>query len=307
MKKLLFIYNPTSGKGLIRLKAFDIIDLFTKNGYDVIAYPTQSYKDAEKKVLEYDGADIDLIVCSGGDGTLDEVVTGMMASEHKKTIGYIPAGSTNDFARSLKIPLNIMKAAEVAINGTPFPCDIGRFNKGIFVYIAAFGLFTDVSYQTDQAAKNVLGHLAYVLEGAKRIFNVPSYKLRVTFEDGVIEDEFVFGMVTNSRSVGGFKGMVGKKIMFDDGVFEVCLIKTPKNPIELQEIIGSLLLASPNSKHMYIFKSGHLEIESEEDIPWTLDGEYGGSHEKVVIKDQNKAVSIMVPERAVYKLSVGEE
>ena len=156
---------------------------------------------------------------------LDEVVTGMMKRKERIPIGYIPTGTTNDFANSLHIPKNRLEAADTAVNGKLFHCDVGRFNKGIFVYIAAFGLFTDVAYQTRQEVKNVLGHLAYVLEGAKRIFNIPSYKIKVTYDEGVIEDKFIFGMVTNSKSVGGFRGMVGKEVVFDDGKFEVTLIK----------------------------------------------------------------------------------
>ena len=218
-------------------------------------------------------------MCSGGDGTIDEVVTGMMKRQEKNPIGYIPTGTTNDFANSLHIPRNLLGAADNAVNGVVFPCDVGKFNDGTFVYIAAFGLFTDVSYETKQGMKNVLGHLAYVLEGTKRLFNVPSYRIRVTHDDEVIEDEFIYGMVTNSRSVGGFRNMVGKQVVFDDGLFEVTLIKTPKNPIALQEIIAALLIEQVDTKHMYSFKTGKIEFESLEEISWTLDGEYGGSHD----------------------------
>ena len=154
------------------------------------------------------------------------------------------------------------------MKGVPFPCDIGRFNDSVFVYIAAFGIFTDVSYETDQAVKNVLGHMAYILEGAKRIFNIPSYKIKVEHDGEVIEDEFIFGMVTNSRSVGGFSNMVGKNIVFDDGLFEVTLIKTPKNPIALQEIIAALLIEQVDTKHMYTFKTKKITFDSVEEIPW---------------------------------------
>ena len=243
------------------------------------------------------------MVCSGGDGTLDEVVTAMMAREDKVPIGYIPTGTTNDFASSLRIPKNLLEAANIAVNGVPFACDVGRFNKDIFVYVAAFGLFTDVSYETKQEMKNVLGHLAYVLEGTKRIFNIPSYHMKVTLDDQVIEDDFVYGMVTNSKSVGGFKGMVGKDVMFDDGEFEVTLIKSPKNPIELNEVVGALVLKQADQKHMYSFKTGHIKFESIEEIPWTLDGEYGGSHDTVEIRDAKKALQIMVDPEGLADIS----
>ena len=294
MKKMLFIYNPNSGMGLLKPKLSDVLDIFVKGGYEVTVYPTQRSQDAVRKVSEYK-EEYDLVACSGGDGTLDEVVTGMMMRENKTPIGYIPAGTTNDFASSLHISKDMLGAADTAVNGVPFPCDIGHFNDDYFVYIAAFGLFTDVSYETDQNMKNVLGHLAYVLEGAKRLFNIPSYKVKVTHDDEVIEDEFVYGMVTNSRSVGGFRNLIGKQVGFDDGVFEVTLIKTPKNPIELQEIIAALMIEQMDSKYMYTFKSGRIMFESIEEIPWTLDGEFGGEHDEVVVENLNKELQIMVP------------
>ena len=303
MKKMLFIYNPNSGQGLLKPKLSDVLDIFVKGGYDVTVYPTQKYHDAIAKMRSYDDH-YDLVVCSGGDGTLDEIVTGMMEyKEEKVPIGYIPAGTTNDFARSLHISRDILEAADTAVNGTVFPCDVGCFNNDYFVYIAAFGLFTDVSYETKQSMKNILGHLAYVLEGTKRIFNIPSYKIRVTHDGELIEDEFIFGMVTNSRSVGGFRNMVGKNVTFDDGVFEVMLIKMPKNPIELQEIITALLTEQTDGKHMYSFKSGHLVFECLEEIPWTLDGEFGGDHDFVEIYNLQKQLQIMVPKKYVSDLS----
>lgn len=157
------------------------------------------------------------------------------------------------------------------------------------------GFFTDVSYQTKQEVKNVLGHLAYVLEGMKRLYNVPSYRIKVTHDDQVIEDEFIFGMVTNSRSIGGFRNMVGKSIVFDDGEFEVTLIKTPKNPLALQEIIAAILIEQIDTKHMYTFKANSLKLESLEEIPWTLDGEFGGEHDEVMIENQRQKLKIMVP------------
>lgn len=297
MKRLLFIYNPHSGKELLRPKVSDIVDIFVKAEYEVVIYPTQAYRDAYKKIKEYEDGQYDLIVCSGGDGTLDEVVTGMMKRKVRNTIGYIPTGTTNDFANSLHIPRDLLSAADNAVNGVEFSCDVGSFNNDIFVYVAAFGIFTDVSYQTKQEMKNVLGHLAYVLEGTKRLFNVPSYKVKVTHDGEVIEDEFIFGMITNSRSVGGFRNMLGKQVGFDDGVFEVTLIKKPKNPIELQEIITALLIEKFNTEYMLTFQSSEIQLESEKEIPWTLDGEFGGDHDRVNIKNLNKSLQIMVPEK----------
>ena len=306
MKKLLFIYNPNAGTGMLKPKLADVLDIFTKAGYEITVYPTQRYHDGLAKTLSYTG-DYDLVVCSGGDGTLDEVVTGMAQREKKVPIGYIPAGTTNDFASSLHISKDMLGAADTAVNGVPFPCDIGHFNDDYFVYIAAFGLFTDVSYETDQNMKNVLGHLAYVLEGTKRIFNIPSYHIKVTHDRETIEDNFVYGMVTNSRSVGGFRSIIGRNVAFDDGVFEVTLIKTPKNPIELNEIVAALLVKQINSDHMYSFRSGHVKFESEEEIPWTLDGEYGGRHDEVIVENLKQELEIMVKPTSIGHLERKKE
>ena len=189
---MLFIYNPRAGKAMIKSHLLDIIDVFTKGGYEVTVHPTQARMDATNVVLQK-AKGYDLIVCSGGDGTMDEVVTGMLQLDKKIPIGYIPAGSTNDFARSLRISNDMVKAAKEIVDGRFYPCDAGRFNDNYFIYVAAFGLFTDVSYQTKQAMKNVLGHLAYVLEGTKRLFNVPSYRLKVSHDGETIEEEFIFG------------------------------------------------------------------------------------------------------------------
>lgn len=307
MKKLLFVYNPRAGKEMLKPRLSDVLDIFVKAGYEVTVHPTQAYRDAYYQIKEYEVGKYDLIACSGGDGTIDEVATGMMKRREMGKdvvpVGYIPAGTTNDFAKSLHIPRKPLAAADNAVKGAPFPCDIGKFNDSVFVYIAAFGIFTDVSYETDQAVKNVLGHMAYILEGAKRIFNIPSYKIKVEHDGEVIEDEFIFGMVTNSRSVGGFSNMVGKNIVFDDGLFEVTLIKTPKNPIALQEIIAALLIEQVDTKHMYTFKTKKITFDSVEEIPWTLDGEFGGEQDYVEIENVQKAMEIMVPENHVLELS----
>lgn len=307
MKKLLFVYNPRAGKEMLKPRLSDVLDIFVKAGYEVTVHPTQAYRDAYYQIKEYEVGKYDLIACSGGDGTIDEVATGMMKRREMGKdvvpVGYIPAGTTNDFAKSLHIPRKPLAAADNAVKGVPFPCDIGKFNDSVFVYIAAFGIFTDVSYETDQAVKNVLGHMAYILEGAKRIFNITSYKIKVEHDGEVIEDEFIFGMVTNSRSVGGFSNMVGKNIVFDDGLFEVTLIKTPKNPIALQEIIAALLIEQVDTKHMYTFKTKKITFDSVEEIPWTLDGEFGGEQDYVEIENAQKAMEIMVPENHVLELS----
>ena len=290
-QKLLFIFNPHSGKGQIKNNLVDIVDIMVKAGYDVTIYTTQARADATRKVRE-EAANFERIVCSGGDGTLDEVVTGLIKSDTNTPIGYIPAGSTNDFANSLGIPKEMVKAAEVAVGKNPFPCDIGDFNSDTFVYVAAFGLFTEVSYKTSQQLKNIFGHVAYIMEGAKHLHDILSYNMQVEYEGHVFQDEFIYGMVTNSVSVGGFKGMTGTDVKLDDGVFEVTLIKKPHNPIELNEILACLTNMIDDSDLIYSFKTNEVKITAREQIAWTLDGEFGGEHEEVIIRNLNKRVTI---------------
>ena len=296
-KKMLFIYNPRAGKAKIKSNLLDIIDIFTKAGYEVTAYPTQAKGDGQRAVRERKTEYYDLVVCSGGDGTLDEVVSGMMQCEKKTAIGYVPAGSTNDFANSLKIPKNMLSAAQVIVGGNTFGCDIGTFNDDFFVYIAAFGVFTDVSYETRQDIKNVLGHMAYILEGMRRLSAVRAYKMKVESEELTGEGEFLFGMITNSVSVGGFKRITGKYVQLDDGEFEVTLIKKPSNAMELNLIMASLINRNINTDCMYCFRTASLRFTSEDEIAWTLDGEFGGKHTCVDISNQKQALDIRVPGR----------
>lgn len=293
---MLFIYNPKAGKAQIKNHLVDILDIFVKAGYEVTVYPTQSHGDAIKKTMKKKDK-YDIVVCSGGDGTLDEVFTGMMKCEKKVPIGYIPAGSTNDFAMSLNVPKNMVQAAQTVVDGETYAVDVGEFNDDVFAYIAAFGLFTEVSYSTDQQVKNMLGHVAYLLEGVKRLSTIKSYKLKVTLNDEVIEDDFIFGMITNSFSVGGFQGITGNEVKMDDGMFEVTLIKRPMNPLELNRVMAALVDREVDSECMYCYKAKEIRIESEEEVAWTLDGEFGGNHQEVTIKNLHKALEIRVPHR----------
>ncbi len=288
---MLFVFNPKAGKGKIKMHLLDIVDIFSSHDYEIIIRSTQAPRDAYEKAKEYANS-VDMIVCSGGDGTLDEVVTGIMEAESSVPIGYIPAGSTNDFANSLFMPKNMTKVAEMIMEEELYHCDIGRFNQKTFAYVAAFGLFTDVSYETDQDLKNVLGHVAYVLEGVKRLFDIKSYHMKVTSDEVQAEDDFIVGMITNSRSVGGFKNLTGKNVDMNDGLFEVTLIAHPKNPLQLQEIITALVMAEDNTDLIYSFKTKKLTIESDEEVPWTLDGEFGGDHSYVDIENRHKALNL---------------
>ena len=302
-KKLLFIVNPKAGMGKIRQSILGITDIFTRHGYEVLLHPTQSAGDAIEKTIEY-ADQMDLIVCSGGDGTLDEVVTGLMLKESKTPIGYIPAGSTNDFANSLFMPKDPLLLAENIMQENIYRCDVGRFNNKTFAYVAAFGLFTDVSYNTPQDMKNILGHLAYVREGARKLFDIRSYPLRVRADDIEIEGDFIYGMVTNSRSVGGFKTLT-HNVDMDDGLFEVTLIEMPKNPLELQQIVTALMMAEDNIDLIHSFKTGRITFEAEELIPWTLDGEYGGSYRLAEVENRHQALSLYLTSR--HRKTPGQE
>lgn len=292
-RKLLFIFNPYSGKGLIKNYLVDIVDTMIKAGFEVTVYITQGQGDATRKIIE-SGEEYDRIVCSGGDGTLDEVVTGIIQKELCIPLGYIPAGSTNDFANSLGIPKNMVKAAEVAVKENIFPCDTGYFNGDTFVYVAAFGLFTEVSYQTSQQLKNIFGHVAYIMEGAKHLRDIPSVHMMVEANGEKFEDEFIYGMVSNSVSVGGFKGMTGPDVKLDDGLFEVTFIRHPKNPIELNEILACLGKLIDDSDLIYSFKTDQVKVISKENVPWTLDGEFGGEHQEVEIRSLRQRIPILI-------------
>ncbi len=294
MKKMLFLYNPKSGTGQIRNSVAKIIEIFSEADYDVTIYPTKAALDARDTVCER-AADFDIIVCGGGDGTLDEVVTGLMISQTHRTVGYIPAGSTNDFGNTVGIPRQPKRAAKVVVDGQPFLCDIGRFNQEeYFVYVAAFGLMTNVSYETGQDLKNVLGHAAYIVEGLKSLGSWESYHLEIESEEYNGQGDFIYGMVSNSNSVAGIKGFPGKDVSLDDGLFEVTLVRTPEDLLDLQNTIGAFFTGDENSQAVIRFKTKHVIFTSDEPLAWTRDGENGGMHVKVELEALPKALKIMV-------------
>ena len=298
MKRMLLIVNPKSGKNQIKPFLCDIIDLYVANGYEVTVHTTQYPKDASA-VVKAKGENYDLIVCCGGDGTLDEVGGGVLELEKAPLLGYIPAGTTNDFAKSLGIIGSPMQCAQIVLDGVPFACDMGQFNDTPFVYVAAFGVFTQVSYSTPQEYKNMLGHAAYVLEGIKSLSTIKSYHVCCEYGDKRIEDEMIYGMVTNSKSVGGFTSVSGKVMELNDGLLEVLLIKMPKNIMDLQAIVASLLLQTIDERYMYLIKTDNITISSDEAIAWTLDGEDGGECQKAEIINLKHAINIIRPKKAV--------
>ncbi|MGN0435964.1 MAG: diacylglycerol/lipid kinase family protein [Wujia sp.] len=301
MKKLLFVINPKAGKTAIKNDFFDIMLAFSEAGYEVAPYFTTGSDDAERKLIA-DGADYDLIVCAGGDGTLENTVCGYMKMGDKKApLGYIPVGTTNDFARSHKISRRPLEAAKQIIDGKISQIDVGKFDDKYFIYIAAFGIFTDISYTTKQSLKKVMGHSAYVLEGIKNIANVKSYKIRGEFDGALLTGSYIYGMVTNSMSVAGFKIRGTKHAILDDGKFDCLFIRTPKNPAELQSIITAMLTNEIDGNEMFFeFKASRVKIECEEAIPWTIDGEFGGDKTEVVINNEKQAIRILMSSKTDY-------
>lgn len=297
MKKLLFVFNPHSGKSQIRNKLLDIIDVFVKAEYQVTVHPTQRVKDAYE-LIQSTGGEYDLLVVSGGDGTLNESMNGILkiSEEKRPPLAYIPAGTTNDFARTLGISQNMVVAAQNIVFGNLFRCDVGAFQDKNFVYVAAFGAFTDVSYNTPQQNKNLLGHMAYILEGIKSIPSIKSYSMKVEHDYGQIEDNFIFGMVSNTRSVGGFRTNMDYQIDLTDHLFEVVLVKKPANILALQATVTDLLRQDMSSDRLYAFRTSRINFISErEEVTWTLDGEFGGAYKNVSIENLHKAVTLVVP------------
>ncbi len=291
MKKILFIFNPTAGRGKVKNKLFDIVDSFVKHGYQMEVYPTQHKGDATAFLKDY-SEHYDLLLCAGGDGTLNEIVCGMLESGRSVPIGLIPAGSMNDVGHSFKISRDIMQAVRAVQTGRPYQMDIGKLNDKYFIYVAAFGAFTDISYTTSQKNKNVIGHLAYYLEGIKKLSELKPKHVRVQYNDQVIEEDFLVGLVTNSLYIGGFKNLNSDKTSLNDGLLELLLIKMPKNLIDLQLIISSLINYRINENYMYYIQTPKLSISAEK-LEWTLDGEFGGIYDTVEIETCHKAIRII--------------
>ena len=291
MPRMLFIYNPHAGMGKVGSRISEIIETMSEYGYEIIVYPTKKKNDAREKTIEYvTGNKCDRIVCAGGDGTLDEVASGMMTANKSIPIGYIPAGTTNDFGYSLKIPKDMGEAARLAAAGREFACDIGSINGKYFTYTAAFGIFSDVSYDTSQQMKNALGRTAYILSGISKLTSVHTYNLTAEYDNNVIEGEFIYGMVANSYSVGGFKGITGKGVMFDDGKFELLFVRKPRNLIDLNEIVYNLIKGDFNSDIICYARVSEVHIVCNEALPWSLDGEDGGDMHDAHIVVHNKVM-----------------
>lgn len=279
MKKLLLIINPKTAKTSISPHLIDIVDIFIKTGYTVDVHVTQD-KDDTFLTAKTRGGDYDTIVCTGGDGTLNGTVSGIIGLPKKPRIGYIPAGTTNDFASSWGIPKNPLEAARSIAETAPIPTDVSIFCGRPFVYVAAFGAFTEVSYQTPQQWKNSLGRTAYLFEGLKSLGSIRPWKMRIEHDHGVVEGEFFYGMISNTRRVGGFELKMKNDISISDGLMEVILVRKPENPADNPKMLGAVLAQDTTSEYITFAHTTHIKFESDEPIPWTVDGEDGGVVER---------------------------
>lgn len=292
-RKLLFLVNPHAGKEAIRAPFLRVIDTFVKAGYEPTVYLSQRSGEIPE-VAAREAGDYDLVVCSGGDGTLNETVNGLMRVNNPPTLGYLPMGTTNDFAASLCLSRDPELAADVAVRGSTISVDVGRFGDDYFAYVAAFGAFTDVPYTTSQDAKNNLGKLAYALEVIQRLGNLPSYKVRLEHDGGVVEDEILIGLVSNSSSVAGFALGDLLDVSMNDGLLEGTLIRKPAMMIELSRVINSLLVGELDEELILSVKTRKLRITSDIPIQWTLDGEFGGNLTDVEIENIHRALRVNV-------------
>ena len=293
MKKLLFIMNPLAGMKKANKNLADIIALFNRAGYDVLTYMTAAPGDCITAV-EQKAAGMDLIVCAGGDGTFNETVTGLLRTGLDIPVGYIPAGSTNDFAASLKLPTNIMDAARLIVEGEPVRYDVGSFGNRYFTYVASFGAFTRASYATPQSVKNALGHTAYLLSGLQELSQIRKFHIRFELDDGaVIEDDFVFGAISNSTSIGGLLTLDPKQVDMRDGKFELFLVRAPKDVLELSECAKALTEQKYNCKVITFCSSSKITVAAPAEMNWTLDGELEPGHEEVVVENLRHAIRLI--------------
>ena len=293
MKKLLLIINPVAGRNQAQADLFKMVRVFAEHDCEVTVYHTRGPQDCTRKVLA-DAGRFDLVVCCGGDGTLNEMVSGMMQREDHVPMGYIPLGSTNDFAASLHLPSHVEEAALRCVEGTAFHMDVGSLNDRYFNYIAAFGAFTEASYATPQQIKNALGHLAYILEGVKSLGRLQPIHVRITADGESFEEDYLFGAVTNTVSLGGVLRLDPSRVLLDDGMYELLLVKNPQNPAEAQAMLSALMLQNYDGPLVRMLRASDILFESNHEISWTIDGEFGGSFSTTHILNNKNAVTLMV-------------
>jgi YegS/Rv2252/BmrU family lipid kinase len=294
----MLIINPVSGKGRVKSYLLDILKTLSKDGQSVSVFVTEKHGDATEFAAQH-GSEYDRLVCNGGDGTLNEVVNGLMRlpKEQRPVVGYIPLGTTNDMASSLKLPKTPEEVLAHIDEGNVRVVDIGQASDGVdsfFGYVAAFGAFTDTSYTTPQSAKNNWGYLAYMVQALSSIPHITPCHAKVTYDDGVIEDDFIFGAVVNSTSVAGIIKLSPEDVTLDDGIFEVLLIKMPANIANLNKIISNVLARDFNTEHVCLLHTKSINFEFDRPVAWTCDGEDGGTHTTVSAHNCQQALSLII-------------
>ena len=292
-KTLLFIVNPRAGRNKPRGPLFDALATLSAAGYLIRIHQTSAPGDAAEAAAG-EGGNYDLVVAVGGDGTLNEVISGLMRLENPPLLGYLPQGTTNDFAASLHISRNPATAAAAMAKCQIQALDIGQWNQRHFIYVASFGAFTKSSYSVSQAAKNALGHFAYILEGMKDLSTLRPYQVKLTADGEVLDGEYLFGAVCNSTSIGGLMKLDPERVVLDDGKFEMLLIPNPKTPIALQNLVFALLNQQYDREGLIFRHVSSLHLETEEDLPWSLDGEYAPSVPTVEILNRRQALRMLL-------------
>lgn len=291
---MLFFINPNAGHAEIRGSLMEVLRVFAKDGYEITTHPTNRAKEIPE-VIAAKGAEYDIIVSAGGDGTFNETVCGLMRLNAPPPLGYIPSGTVNDLASTLGLSLNPIQAAKDIVRGQAYPLDVGSFQNAWFAYVAAFGILTDVPYQTPQQDKRILGRLAYLLSGVKSLTDIRPTRMRLTCNGQTVEDQILVGLVTSANSVGGFQIGSDFDISLNDGQFEVILLRDLENLIAFSDAAGALLRRDFNAKYFHTFQTSEAEFTFEKKTPWTLDGEFGGAVQNVVIKNHKQAISILIP------------
>lgn len=292
-KKLLLIINLRAGKTQSRSPLFDAVSTLCQAGYLVNVHITAGRNDATLAAEEL-GGDYDVVACSGGDGTLNETVAGLMRLEKKPLLAYLPRGSTNDFAASLHISCNPVRAAAAIAADHRQVLDIGQWNDRYFVYVASFGAFTRSSYSVSQAAKNALGHFAYILEGMKDLSTLRPYRVKVTADGQVYDGEYLFGAVCNTTSIGGLMKFEPEHVVLDDGKFELLLVPNPSTPLGLQNLLLALMSQRYHDEGIVYCHASHITVQTEVELPWSLDGEYAPSVPLVEIDNRQGAVTMLL-------------
>ena len=300
----MFIVNPVSGRLALKTKIWQVVDKLCAANMVPTVYFTQKKGDAEY-MAKTCSDEYHTVICAGGDGTLNEVINGLLKNNTEHMLGYIPVGTTNDLASSLDIPKDVLAATQNIIDGASTKIDVGMFGERIFTYIASFGAFTEASYSAPQEIKNAIGHAAYLIEGIKSLSNIRSTFARFSFDEGQqAEGKFIFASISNTTSVGGVLRLDEKLVALNDGLLEVLLIREPENLNDLQKIISELLTQKFTGELVSLYHTKMVTVRTEKPVDWTLDGEHQSGKEEIVIKNLPQAVSIILPTRKVT--SIGE-